>query len=89
VIGWELAASLWLVHQPAQIGPTPYCPPCGWRMPCPCWRFADDFLAEIMQHGIDERTRELPRVAPPLPRRKPGAHVPQEERYDDWFTRTN
>src|SRR5688572_8822690 len=89
VIGWELAASLWLGHQPALMGPTPYCPRCSWRMPCPCWRFADDFLAEIMQHGIEERRRELPRVAqPPLPRRRPGAHVPKEERFDGWFTRT-
>jgi hypothetical protein len=94
VIGWELAAYLWRSHLPDPLGRDATCAQCRLPMPCPCWRFADTFLADVIQPSsetravVDEATRELPRVKQrPLPRRKPGASLTEEERYDRWFTR--
>src|SRR6266700_6798895 len=98
VIGWELAASLWQRHLPDALAAPPVCAACRLAMPCPCWRFADVFLADAcdlpervpvpVRPVVDEATRELPRVTrPPLPRRRPGTHLEPEERYDGWFTR--
>jgi len=98
VIGWELAASLWRRHLPDVLTASPICSVCRWPMPCPCWRFADEFLAEalappskpavVARPMPDDATRELPRITqPPLPRRRPGTHLEPEERYDGWFTR--
>jgi hypothetical protein len=67
-------------------------------MPCLGFRFADEFLADALapqpervaadRPMPEDVTRELPCVEqPPLPRRRPGAHLAAEERYDGWFTR--
>jgi hypothetical protein len=90
VIGWELAASLWRSHLPDPLTGSAICGRCGLRMPCPCWRFADVFLAQVIepQSAVDDPTRKLPRVERrPLPRRQPGAQLQAEERFDGWFMR--
>jgi hypothetical protein len=100
IIGWELAASLWRCHLPNTFNGTHVCASCHLRMPCPCWQFADAFLAEAIEPSAetappvvrptDDVTRELPRVERrPLPQRQPGAHLQAEERYDGWFTRSD
>jgi hypothetical protein len=86
VIGWELAAALWVRHLPEPTAAVPVCRACGWRMPCPSWRFADWFLATAIPALTEDKTRELPTVRPPLPRREPGAHLQEESRFDGWFT---
>jgi hypothetical protein len=82
VIGWELAASVWLGHRPDPLNGGRVCSRRGVPMPCPCWRFADAFLADAAtpaaQTPINDPTRELPQVQRPLPRlpqRRPGAHL--------------
>ncbi|HYU09424.1 MAG TPA: hypothetical protein VEK77_08595 [Gemmatimonadales bacterium] len=86
VIGWELAAVLWRSHLPDPLTGDATCAGCGLRMPCPCWRFADVFLAQVIEPpsvvnaAVDDATRELPRVERrPLPRRQPGAQLQAEE----------
>jgi hypothetical protein len=95
VIGWQLAASVWRSHLPDPLTREPICTACRLPMPCPCWRFADAFRADVLRalqpSGrtpiADDATRELPRVKPqPLPRRQPGAQLEAETRYDGWFT---
>src|SRR5438132_8939048 len=86
VIGWELAAYMWRRHLPDALTAIRSCAACRLPMPCPCWRFADGFLAAAVEPSA-ESTRELPRVQkPPLPRREPGALLKREERFDGWFT---
>jgi hypothetical protein len=90
-IGWELAAALWRRHLPDALTAPLVCASCRLVMPCPCWRFADAFLADALappqppraaRRVLDEVTRELPRIAlPPLPRRRPGAHLEAEMRH--------
>lgn len=97
IFGWELAARIWRAHLPDPLSHDATCARCGVRMPCWCWRFADAFLADVLNPDeppesapvTEEPTRELPRVQPRprLPRRQPGASLTEEERYDGWFTR--
>ena len=98
VIGWELAAGLWRGHLPDPLSRISVCASCHLAMPCPCWRFADVFLADTLtpqsEPAVAARpmpedvTQELPRVEqPPLPQRRPGAQLEMEEKYDGWFTR--
>jgi hypothetical protein len=87
LIGWELAVSLWERHIP---GPLVDCVFCRADMVCPSWRFAHMFLSEAVARmpAADEATHELPVAQQPsLPRRRPGAQLTAEERYDGWFTR--
>jgi hypothetical protein len=73
-------------HLPDALTATPTCAACRPPMPCPCWRFADGFLADAIELSAGA-TRELPRVQrPTLPRREPGALLRQEERFNGWFT---
>jgi hypothetical protein len=98
VIGWELAAGLWHDHLPDPLSRIPICVSCHLAMPCPCWRFADVFLADALtpqsepavatRQMPEDGTRELPHVEQPLlPQRNPGTHLQTEARHGGWFTR--
>jgi hypothetical protein len=88
VIGWELAAWLWRHHLPHPLTDPERCAACSLGMPCFGWLFADAFLADALQPQptVEEPTRVLPQVKPPLPRRQPGTHLETEARYGGWFT---
>jgi len=90
VIGWELAASLWWHHLPHPLTDRYRCAACGLRAPCRGWQFADAFLADVLlPPAVDEPTRELLQVKPPLPKRQRGASMEPEARFDRWFTQSD
>jgi hypothetical protein len=64
-IGWELAAYLWRAHTPNSLSGN-HCAQCGLGMPCPCWRFADAFLADLLSPLMEPTVRPVEEPTQPL-----------------------